>query len=733
MAKLDIEKIKSHVGLSAEELAEEMEITLDELQSYVSGACHMSSELLSRMCEYTGLGPGQGGIYVAEKKRNGYANTIKPDNTFEPAESARTSLVDYVKQGVADFRDNVVTDEIVKLELLVNTLRKPRITFAGKSDAGKSTLINSLLGTERMPTDFTPTTSIIVYIKHIDDKPAFIKDNVWILGKPSGDHWDASRLNDESYCKDFLIAQGDYTLLSTFGTHQGKATRQEYIEYASAAVTFIDSPLLKNCDILDVPGYGVSGRDDVIHKFNTQENATDILIYMSVSNSFLQESDIDYLRDCIKTLRPVESKGKNNLKKLENLFVLASQAGNVEDGNASKLNTILDRRSEELCSAFAYAAKYNSHESLLPARSAMTGYVYTAEDMRSRFFTYEKDMLRLCKKFNAAFTESVQNLPKAFYAKFNNDLEMLVGKSSKEIQDRVDEWRTSLQKKEQYCKLYREIKEKEPARIMQQSERNERIHGLIGKWNHETKQEVQANFNSVITIDKLIALMEDQGVRDKKDSKERFASQINEALLGAVQKIVAEKAKLYSEELSEYLEKTDEGIKKYGENQEIRVKFNTNEAFAYGLASLGVFGASAAWLANSFTAFAVFHFGAALGWSSVFAVGGIVGIALGSLIVGAISLFKKFTWRKNFAKAIVEAYEKENYLAKVFTSIDNYWSDTKKGFDAGARKIEDDWKVKIKEYSDLADEKNIPKLQERIEEAERGLDFFTKIPMPKIG
>ena len=42
MAKLDIEKIKSHVGLSAEELAEEMEITLDELQSYVSGACHMS-------------------------------------------------------------------------------------------------------------------------------------------------------------------------------------------------------------------------------------------------------------------------------------------------------------------------------------------------------------------------------------------------------------------------------------------------------------------------------------------------------------------------------------------------------------------------------------------------------------------------------------------------------------------------------------------------------------------
>ena len=163
MAKLDIEKIKSHVGLSAEELAEEMEITLDELQSYVSGACHMSSELLSRMCEYTGLGPGQGGIYVAEKKRNGYANTIKPDNTFEPAESARTSLVDYVKQGVADFRDNVVTDEIVKLELLVNTLRKPRITFAGKSDAGKSTLINSLLGTERMPTDFTPTTSIIVH------------------------------------------------------------------------------------------------------------------------------------------------------------------------------------------------------------------------------------------------------------------------------------------------------------------------------------------------------------------------------------------------------------------------------------------------------------------------------------------------------------------------------------------------------------------------------------------
>lgn len=732
MAKLDIEKIKNHVGLSAEEFAKEMEITLDELQSYINGQ-QMSGDLLQKMCGYTSLGPGPGGLFVAEAQRCNSMHTIRPDNTFEPAESARTNLVEYVKAGVTAFQDDVVKDEIVKLESLVSSLRKPRITFAGRSDAGKSTLINSLLGTEKMPTDFTPTTSIIVHIKHIEDKPSFMNDDVWILGKKTGEQWDSTRLEDEAYCKDFLIAKGDFALLSTFGTHQGKTMYDEYVEYASAAVTFIDSPLLKNCDILDVPGYGVSGRDDVIHKFNTQENATDILIYMSISNSFLQESDIDYLRDCIKTLRPVECKGKNNLKKLENLFVLASQAKNVEEGNASKLNTILDRRCDELCAAFAYAAKYNSHESLLPARTKMTGYVYTAEDIRSRFFTYERDLIRLCKKFNSAFTESVQNLPEAFYEKFSKDLETLVATSSVSIRERVSEWRASLQKKEQYRELLREINEKEPARKLQQSTRREKIHALINQWNHESKQEVQANYNQMITIDNLIGMMREQDVRDKKESKERFASQINEALLGAVQNIVENKANLYNAELTDFLKESDERIKKYGSSQEIAVHFNTNEAFALGLTSLGVFGASAAWLTNSLTAFTVFHFGSLLGWGSVFAVGGVVTLALGSLIVGAIGIFKKFTWRQNFAKAIVEAYEREEYLPKVFDSINTYWNDTKRGFNAGAERIESKWADKIKEYSELADEKNIVKLQKRIEEAERGLDFFTKIPMPKIG
>ena len=141
--------------------------------------------------------------------------------------------------------------------------------------------------------------------------------------------------------KEFLIAKGDFSLLTDFGTHQSEVKNHQL---ASSAVAFIESPLLKNCDILDLPGFAATSEDDALHRFNTQENVTDILIYLSRSNGFLQDRDLDYLRECLKSLRPIEHDGVNELGKLSNLFIVASQARAVNNGNSSELTEILDRR-----------------------------------------------------------------------------------------------------------------------------------------------------------------------------------------------------------------------------------------------------------------------------------------------------------------------------------------------------------------------------------------------------
>lgn len=112
--------------------------------------------------------------------------TIELDNTWEKVESTKERLIEYI----ADALDKIAVPTAQREEYIdglqqciANNLVKPKVTIVGRSDTGKSTLINALLGEEKMPTSWTPTTTIAVYIKHISDKPPFIpeEENAWIF------------------------------------------------------------------------------------------------------------------------------------------------------------------------------------------------------------------------------------------------------------------------------------------------------------------------------------------------------------------------------------------------------------------------------------------------------------------------------------------------------------------------------------------------------------------------
>lgn len=728
--RLDIEKIKVQCDCTESEFAQDMNISLEELSEYCSGTRKLSGELLSEMCQYTGLLPTEGGLYLNEKSTIFNASSIDPDDTFEPSQMAKNSLIEYIKQGLSTFQEEMLRGEIAKVQSCVNSLRKPRISFAGQSDTGKSTLINALLGAERMPAKWTPTTSIVVHIKHVDDRPSYITEDVWIFGKKTDEVWDDSKLHDEDYCRDFLIAKGDFSLLSEFGTHQNE---KSHSEIASSAVAFIDSPLLKNCDILDLPGFAATSEDDALHKFNTQKNVTDILLYLSRSNGFLQDRDLDYLRECLKSLRPIEQAGKNDVSKLENLFVIASQSGTVNNGNSTELSEIMDRRCNALCEGYALAAESGKITTLLPFRTSQTGYEYTEQDFRARFFTYEKDLPRLCKKFNKAFTSLTEILPQALYAVFCDHLKEMVSGSSEIIQKRVDEWCNLLENKAKYVELVREIKQKEPARKIERKAKHKKMLDLISDLCTETRQDVQTMYDQVMNTSYLVELIESKGIKNKKSDKEDFSSMVNELLTSRIQAILTGKTTQYGSTLNEYLEDYSKSFENHSIDNDVDVKFDSTNSFALGLTSLGALGASAAWLATSFTAWSVAVFGTYAGWGAVLAVGGVAGIAISAVIAGVVALVKAFTWKKDLAKAIIDSYKKENYLTTIFKDTDKYWADTELSFTAASERVEKDWQARIEEYESIADEKNIPILEARIVEARRGLDFFTKMPLPEIG
>ena len=135
---------------------------------------------------------------------------------WQNAELMRRALFEYLEEkGVFLDCDPAVKD--IYRDLVKNSIRKPRVAFVGLSDVGKSTMINCLLGSKKMPADWTPVTAITVYIKHRDDRPDFIKDTVWVF-KSDGTEigFDLSYLDDESKCTELCVGMGDADILNRF-------------------------------------------------------------------------------------------------------------------------------------------------------------------------------------------------------------------------------------------------------------------------------------------------------------------------------------------------------------------------------------------------------------------------------------------------------------------------------------------------------------------------------------
>lgn len=725
MNKLNIKRILEQVGGDEREFAKEIHISLEELQTYINGTAQPNAELFVLIMKHTGLLPDE----ITCGKEITAMGIDSLEDTWKPSKIAQNNLVEYLKQGLIDntLQEDIVQQEISNVEQCVRNLRKPKISFAGQSDTGKSTLINALLCAEKMPSNWTPTTSIIVYIKHIQDRPSFIKEDVCIFKKQGSEHWNDKKLQDKEYCEKFMLAKGDFSLLKSYGTHQGgKGDNEE----ASSAVAFIDSPLLLDCDILDLPGFAATKEDDALHEFNTQENVTDILIYLSRANGFLQDRDLDYINLCLNSLRPIENK-ENDINKLENLFIIASQAGTINGGNKSQLDEILTNRCYALCNTLKKTP--NTSETLLPIRSEQTGYSYSEGDFRKRFYTYEKTAPRLCKDFIIEFKVLAQKLPKTFFNDFCNNLNNIVIDSSSIIKKRIAEYQTMMNEREKYYELFRNITDKEPARKVQQDEKNRGILKFIDNLQIETKQEIETMYNNQMTESELIHLIDSYNYKNKKGDKEEFLTLINNILTDNIHKILKKKSDIYSEKLKNHLTEYSNSFSDYQSNADVDIIFDTNKSFAIGLAGLGALGASAAWLATSFTAWSVAILGPLASWGSILAVGGAVGLAIGGIIAGVVFIAKMFTWKKDLANLIIKTYNSEHQLTKIFDEVETYWSDTQNSFSLASEHVEEDWKKKLEEYKALGDEKNLIELKEKLMIAKRGLDFFIKIPMPENG
>ena len=363
---------ENHLKLTQAELAELMGVRQDRISRLEQNLDVISLEELVILSKKTGKSLDEITGYKKDTP-----NKLNVSDSWDKVRYIKNTIINYIKDFFPENSQNYI-NKIEDLRKNIEEItRKPRIVFSGKSDSGKSTMINALIGKEKMPTNWTPTTSIIVYIKDILDRPSYIEEELWIFRKGKNTEWDDTKLYDERYCKEWKIAGGNAEILSQYGVRKG----QEYNNEVGSAVLFIDSPILKNCDILDIPGITAGIESDNIAA-NQGKLKADVLVYLSQASGFLQIEDANYLKEALEILPPLKETEGTGLSPMSNLFIVATHAHHINP--RAELKNICDSGCDRFVDTVA--------DSFWERYSRNLEKIFTKKDLRKRFFTYATDI-----------------------------------------------------------------------------------------------------------------------------------------------------------------------------------------------------------------------------------------------------------------------------------------------------------------------------------------------------
>lgn len=657
---------------------------------------------------------------------------LNVEDTWKKVDLTKCTLIEYIANTLKqiDFPEEQRKAYIDDLRAGINaSFSKPKVAIVGRSDTGKSTLINTLLGSDKMPTSWTPTTSIAVYIKHISDRPAFIEEDAWVFSNHLGDEnmWNERRLYDETYCCSWKIASGGVEILRSFGTRQG----ENYDKDAGAAVIFLDAPILKLCDIVDLPGFGTETESDDDITFATAQKS-DVIIYLSQANGFMRIEDITYLKRNISEMPIWEDKASNNLPPLSNLFIVASQAHTVNNGNRAQLSEILNVGCKNLLKTLpnGYWAE----------REKASGYVYSNEgykELRARFFAYTTDIPDICKPFNEELTKILEVLPVIINERTRDFVRNYVASRKPNLTREIQKYEGIITNRDNYELLLKEIEANELSRVKDNDARKKAIRDDIDLLHRESNEEFNHYISSVINVDALVELMRQKRIKNKKEDVELFGSAIQSMLQVQCETILKAKSEKLSEKTKDYITAFSESIAKPFKDNSINVDFNAGWAFASALSALGMIGGFGTFLASTISgALLLTGVGFSLSTSILFgvmtaSVFGPISIALGLCIAAGLGIVKLFGggWEKSVAKKIVAAIEEKNIAEKYTTGINEYWEQTEKAFTQAAAKLDEDWNAYVKNLRETINSTDINEIKSKINTLKNLSDFFEHIPL----
>lgn len=711
------------LGFSQAEMAQRLNMSLSDYLSIEDGEIKL--DLLMRLAQSVNMS-------IEE-----LLSSQKEEVSFEIEDKWTT--IDEIKEGLNAFlktqestikkiSDPYFSKQLDNLVKTVNTLaRKPRIAVVGKSDVGKSTLINCLLGSKSLPEAWTPTTSIIIYARHISERPKYLKDNVIVFKSDSSNSvWEPSRSDDEKYTLSLQIAKGDYALLNEYGARKNGAV---IYHEATAAVVYIDSPILRNCDILDLPGYGTGDRkeDDSLLR---QVNGVDILIYMSLANGFFRGDDILWLQNELPNLNNL-SKDTNELKPLDNIFIVASQAHTVANGSMEQLSLILDKGSERF-------------ESTLPKDYwKRMGMKVKHDYFRSRFYTYSTNQKDLRKDFDESLSSILEILPQLLAANISETVHSHIKNSIKEVENHVRSFRGILDARDKKKKIVAEIEKGRTSGLRKIENLKSTLKKDIEQFQSKSCRQFTAEFNETVTVDYIKSIIKDRGYKNKEDDIRLLVATLSNEINARYQDCVKQFNSKYRPALNKFFELYDEAtaFDKLNEGKGSR-SFSSKKEYMRAMNQMAEseeeLGANKGWAIEE-----VYQIGMPLsGLSTIMGFASLVGgisawfyyipiinnlaIAFG-LVSLLITGLASINWDGRIANKIVEEYDNKNVLQECIKNLNEFGISTSHAFSKGILIVDKAANSYLTDIKKLISDNNEVELLGKIDAEEQKRTLFTNL------
>ncbi|MBY3619564.1 helix-turn-helix domain-containing protein [Acinetobacter sp. CUI P1] len=731
MNDFDLKGFREKLGYTQAELASVLQCGQDYISRMEKNPGNMSLEFFMNLCSVARMLPND----VLSNFKLEQPKALDIPNVYGEEALKKEALRYYIAPKMKDYIEKPeyrsAINKINELDELINIYgAKPLVALLGPSDAGKSTMINSLTGIDALLSQWTPTTSSTVYIKHINDKPSWMgKNNVSIFKAETHDKgWNFRKIHDMNYCKAHILHIGDYDILEKYCNRNSENSHRE----VDSAVVYLDSNILLSCDIVDLPGFGTEEMDDTVRAQRAKDEA-DIVLFLCQSNSFLnKQSDILFLKDVIRTLPVINTK---EIPLLSNLFVIASQAHVV---GPEKIPHVLETRSvafseqlsDELINQIFNISKKNF-----------------VEIFKRRFFSYSLDNPVLREKFENAFRELLVNLlPTIRKAKLNKAIDDFKLESRTIFSNEIKKYEAILQDRENSRKEYEKAVQDKPKKFEEINVLRNQLITFIDKSHKSNTLEIKLWEKENITERYIVDLINEKKY-DKKQAKEYLLSNISDLYYAKMQEILKGSVSEFNNMLTQFFEEVEKKANSLSKISvgEVQIPFDFKGALAGGIAGATVLGGLGLWAAtvgnlggyilvakgvSLLSALGISVGGTAAAASFVALIGGpvTIGIALAlGVFAIATSLFGD-GWKKRLAKEVVKTLEKKKVINSYSDAIAKFWNDSK----IGLGEVVEEILRKIDEHLENLKtiiETNDPKTIEDMIALNKGLeDFFGQLP-----